>query len=98
MPKKASFGKIGYRYFIGSKNNENVIRVRIKKGKKWIERSLYYTQIQSKFGYYIEKVFDSKPVNKNYVKTKMKSYNGRSNTGFHGDRTRKDVFIIFVIQ
>ena len=45
MPKKASFGKIGYRYFIGSKNNENVIRVRIKKGKKWIERSLYYTQI-----------------------------------------------------
>ena len=37
-----------------------------------------------------KKGFDSKPVyNENYLKTKIKSYEGKINTDFHGDGTPK---------
>ena len=41
-------------------------------------------QICVKMGYYMEKEFYSKPVhNEKYIKNKIKSYNGKSNTDLH---------------
>ena len=40
----------------------------------------------------IKKEFDSKPVyNEKYLKTKLKSYNGKSNTNLHNNKIPKEV-------
>ena len=39
----------------------------------------------------IKKEFDSKPLyNEIYLKTKIKSYNGKTNTNFHDSKTAKE--------
>ena len=45
-----------------------------------------YNKIWDKFSHSIEKDFNSKPVaNKKYLKTKIKFYEGKTNTEFHGN-------------
>ena len=50
-----------------------------------------YTEIWKKVSNIIKKEFDSKPVyNEKYLKTKIKSYNGKTNTNFHNDKISEE--------
>ena len=50
-------------------------------------QSLKYNKIWKKVSNIIEKEFDSKPVyNEKYLKTKIKSYNGKINRNFHNNK------------
>ena len=51
-----------------------------------------YNEIWDKFSYTIGKEFDSNPVyNKKYLRAKIKSYNGKTNTNFHNNELPKEV-------
>ena len=50
----------------------------------------------------IKKEFDSKPLyNEIYLKTKIKSYNGKTNTNFHNNKTAKEgsqlIFLLVIL-
>ena len=50
-----------------------------------------YNKIWEKVSNIIRKEFDSKPVyNEKYLKTKIKSYNGKINTNFHNNKIPKE--------
>ena len=50
-----------------------------------------YNEIWKKVSNSIKKVFDSKPVyNEKYLKTKIKSYEGKINANFHNDKIPKE--------
>ena len=58
------------------------------KDQKLLEK---YDQICKKVSNIIKKEFDSNPVyNENYIKTKIKSYNGKINTNFHNNKITKE--------
>ena len=60
--------------------------------KKDVELSEKYTEIWEKVTNSIRKEFDSKPVhNEKYLKTKIKSYNGKISTTFHNNKIPKEV-------
>ena len=53
------------------------------KDEKLLEK---YNEIWKKVSNIIKKEFDSKPAcNEKYIKTKIKSYNGKINTNFHNN-------------
>ena len=55
---------------------------------EWLEK---YNKIWSKVSNSIQKDFDSKPaVNEKYLKTKLKSFEGKINTDFHDNGIRKE--------
>ena len=48
---------------------------------------------------YHQKKFDNEPVyNEKYLKTKIKSYNGKINTIFHDEKTQKKFLTVSVYQ
>ena len=50
-----------------------------------------YNKIWEKVSNIIRKEFDSKPVyNEKYLKSKIKSYNGKINTNFHNNKLPKE--------
>ena len=50
-----------------------------------------YNEIWDKISNLFKKGFNSKPVYDNkYIKTKIKIYNNRINTNFHGNKTREE--------
>ena len=54
------------------------------------EKLLEKYEIWRKVSYMIKKEFDSKPVyNEKYVKTKIKSHNGKIDTNFHNNKIPK---------
>ena len=58
------------------------------KDDKWLKK---YNEIWEKVKNSIKKEFTSKPVyNKKYLKTKIKSYNGKINTNFHSNKILKE--------
>ena len=58
--------------------------------KKLLEK---YNEIWKKVSNIIRKEFDSKPVyNEQYVKNKIKSYNGKINTNFYNNKIPKEGF------
>ena len=67
---------------IPSKNESSFI-----KDEKLLEKD---NEIWKKISNIIKKEFDSKLVyNEKYLKTKIKSYNGKTNTNFHNDKIPK---------
>ena len=47
--------------------------------------------MEKKVSNIIKKEFDSNPIyNEKYIKTKIKSYNGKINTNFHNNKTPKE--------
>ena len=49
-----------------------------------------YNEIWDKVSNSMKKGFDSEPVyNEKYIKTKINSYEGKTNTSFHGDKVPK---------
>ena len=60
----------------------------LMKDEKLLEK---YNEIWRKVSNIIKKQFDSKPVyNDKYIKTKIKSYNGKINTNFHNNNIPKE--------
>ena len=58
------------------------------KRKKLLEK---YNEVWKKVSNIIKKEFDNKPVyNEKYIKSKIKSYNGKINTHFHNNKIPKE--------
>ena len=62
-----------------------------------------YNEIWNKISNSIIKGFDSEPVyNGKYLKTKIKSYEGKINTSFHGDKIPKEgsqcIYLSIILQ
>ena len=58
------------------------------KDEKLLEK---YNEIWKKVSKIIKKEFDNNPVyNEKYIKTKIKSYNGKINTNFHNNKIPKE--------
>ena len=63
------------------------------------ELSWKYNEIWEKVNNRIKKEFDSKPVyNEKYLKTKIKSYDGKINKNFHNNKYPEKVLSLFVYQ
>ena len=58
------------------------------KNEKLLEK---YNKFCKNVSNIIKKEFDSKPIyNEKYLKVKVKYYNGKVNTNFHNNKTRKE--------
>ena len=109
ISNKVSFGKKGYKYFTGHKDDDFKIKpllMMLPKMSGYIknfnepkymsflvkedELLKTYNKILNKVSISIKKEFDSEPVyNEKFLKTKIKSYEGKSNTNFHNSGTPK---------
>ena len=66
------------------------------KDEKLLEK---YNEIWKNVSNIIPKIFDRNPVyNEKYIKTKIKSYNGKINTNFHNNKIAKEGSQCFVYQ
>ena len=68
----------------------------LRKDNKLLEK---HNEIWDRVSNAIKKGFDSEPVhNGKYLKTKIKSYEGKVNINFHNDKMPKKVLIEFVYE
>ena len=68
--------------------NENKYMSFLIKNEKLLEK---YNEIWDNFSNSMKKGFDSEPIyNEKYIKTKIKFYEGKINTNFHGDKVIKE--------
>ena len=102
VSNKVSFGKKGFKYFIGYKDATKtrplcIFLPKTSAYRRDFDKTKYisflikddkllekYNEIWEKVKNSLKKFFDSEPAyNERYLKAKIKSYNGKTNTNFH---------------
>ena len=91
VSNKTSFAKKGFKYFIGQKDTKKNKRLFIFLPKmnaygKEFDETKYVSFFNKKLRIIKEPVYNGK-----YLEAKVKCYNGKTNTNFHGNKIPKEV-------